>query len=217
MKRETARTAVVLVSGGGTNLQAFIDAVADGRLDLDLAAVVSDNPEALGLQRARRAGIPAECLPRRVYPDAASFDRALAECVAARHPDLVLLAGFMRILGPVFLERFQCRTLNIHPSLLPRFPGLDTHRRAIDAGDRWHGCTVHFVTAELDGGPRVAQARVPVLPDDTPARLAGRVLEKEHRIYPWVAGLFASGRLCCRDGAVYLDGERLHEPLQFEP
>lgn len=207
--------AVVLISGGGTNLQAFIDAVREGRLDLTLAGVASDHPEAFGLTRARRAGIPAECVPRKDYPDAAAFDRALAERLAAWGADLVLLAGFMRILGAAFVERFEGRTLNIHPSLLPRFPGLDTHRRAIDAGDPCHGCTVHFVTEEMDGGPRIAQARVPVLPGDTAARLAGRVLEKEHRLYPWVAGLYAAGRLRCRAGVAYLDGQPLDEPLQF--
>lgn len=158
---------MVLVSGGGTNLQAFIDAVREGGLEVELAAVASDNPHAFGLQRARRAGIPADCLPRSDYADAAAFDLALVERVAARHPDLVLLAGFMRILGPAFIERFEGRTLNIHPSLLPRFPGLHTHQRVIEAGDHEHGCTVHFVTEELDGGPPIAQARVPVRPGDT--------------------------------------------------
>lgn len=208
--------AVVLVSGGGTNLQAFIDAVREGRLELELVGVVSDNPDAFGLERAEHAGIPTDRLPRKDHADAAAFDRALAERVGARHPDLVLLAGFMKILGPAFIERFEGRTLNIHPSLLPRFPGLHTHRRVIEAGDRWHGCTVHFVTEELDGGPRIAQARVPVLPGDTAERLAKRVLEKEHRIYPRVAGLYAAGRLRYRDGAAYLDGQRLDEPLQLD-
>lgn len=211
-----APRAVVLVSGGGTNLQALVDAARDGRLDLDIAAVASDNPEAFGLERARRAGIATACLPRRDFPDAASFDAALARTIEGYRPDLILLAGFMRILGAPFIERFEGRILNIHPSLLPRFPGLDTHRRAIDAAERRHGCTVHFVTEELDGGPCIAQARVPVLPDDTPERLAARVLEQEHRLYPWVAGLYASGRLRYRDGAAYLDGERLDTPLQLD-
>ena len=211
-----ACAAAVLVSGGGTNLQAFIDAVREGRLDLRLAVVASDNPAAFGLERARRAGIPVECLPRKDYTDSVSFDRALTERLAAHAPDLLLLAGFMRILGRDVIARFEGRILNIHPSLLPRFPGLHTHQRAIEAGERWHGCTVHFVTEELDGGPRIARARVPVLPDDTAERLAERVLAVEHRLYPWAAGLVAAGRVRYRERAAYADGKRLDEPLQFK-
>ncbi len=210
-------SAAVLVSGGGTNLQAFIDAAREQRLDLRLCAVLSDNPEAKGLERARRAGLPAECVPRAEHADAEAFEDALAERLARYAPDLLVLAGFMRILSGAFVARYEGRILNIHPSLLPRFRGLDTHRRAIDAGDRWHGCTVHFVTERLDGGPRIAQARVPVLPDDTPARLAARVLEMEHRIYPWAAGLVAAGRVRYADDAAWYDGERLDEPLVFPP
>lgn len=209
-------TAAVLVSGGGTNLQAFIDAVREGRLDLELCAVVSDNPDAKGLERARLAGLPAECLPGADYAGAPAFDRALAERLAPYHPDLLLLAGFMRILTAEFVAHYEGRMLNIHPSLLPKFRGLNTHQRAIDAGDRWHGCTVHFVTEQLDGGPRIAQARVPVLPDDTAPRLAERVLAVEHRIYPWAAGLVASGQVHYRDGNAWYDGRRLDEPLKFE-
>ncbi|HET6629955.1 MAG TPA: phosphoribosylglycinamide formyltransferase [Woeseiaceae bacterium] len=211
-----ACSAAVLVSGGGTNLQAFIDAVRGGRLDLTLCAVVSDNPDAKGLARARRAGLPAECVPRAEHAGAPPFEDALAERLARYRPDLLILAGFMRILSGGFVARYEGRILNIHPSLLPRFRGLNTHQRALDAGDRWHGCTVHFVTEQLDGGPRIAQARVPVLPDDTAPRLAARVLEMEHRIYPWAAGLVASGRVRYRDGAAWHDGEPLREPLLFE-
>lgn len=209
--------AVILVSGGGTNLQALIDAVHDGRLALEIAAVLSDNPEAFGLERARRAGIAAESVRRGAYPDRASFDRAVGDRIAAHDATLVLLAGFMRILGPELVARYAGRMLNIHPSLLPRFPGLDTHRRVLEAGERRHGCSVHFVTDELDGGPCIAQARVAVRPGDTPERLAARVLEQEHRLYPWAAGLVASGRVVYREGAAYLDGKRLDEPLQPEP
>lgn len=214
MKPAPAR-AVILVSGGGTNLQAFIDAVREGCLDLEITAVLSDKPDAYALERARRARIAAECIDRSAYPDRAAFEAALAERIAAHRPDLVLLAGFMRILGPEIVARFEGRMLNIHPSLLPRFPGLSTHRRVLEAGDPWHGCTVHLVTEELDGGPVIAQARVPVLPGDTPERLQARVLEKEHRLYPWVAGLFAAGRLEYRDGTLFFDGRALDEPLQL--
>jgi phosphoribosylglycinamide formyltransferase 1 len=207
----------VLVSGGGTNLQAFIDAVRDGSLDLTLCAVVSDNPGAGGLERARRAGVPAECVPRAEHADRPAFEDALARRLAQHRPDLLILAGFMRVLSGAFVTQYEGRILNIHPSLLPRFPGLDTHQRAIEAGDPWHGCTVHFVTERLDGGPRIAQARVPVQPDDTAARLAARVLEMEHRIYPWTAGLVAAGRVRYADDAAWYDGKRLEEPLLFEP
>lgn len=203
---------MILVSGGGTNLQAFIDAVREGRIDLEIAAVLSDNPTAHGLERARRAGVPAVCVPRADYADRASFDRALGDAIAARQPDIVILAGFMRVLGPELVARFAGRMLNIHPSLLPAYRGLDTHRRALEAGERWHGCTVHFVTEELDGGPCIAQARVPVHPDDTPERLAARVLEQEHRLYPWVAALLASGRLRYADGTAWLDDRPLTAP-----
>ncbi len=211
------RTAAVLVSGGGTNLQAFIDAIRDGQLNLRLCAVFSDNPDAKGLERARRAGLPAKAVPRAQYADASAFEGALAAQLARFEPDLLILAGFMRVLSGAFVALYEGRMLNIHPSLLPRFRGLNTHQRAIDAGDRWHGCTVHFVTEQLDGGPRIAQARVPVLQDDTAPRLAARVLEMEHRIYPWAAGLVASGRVRYRDGEAWHDGAPLQEPLPFPP
>lgn len=213
----TARVsnAAVLVSGGGTNLQAFIDAVRDGQLDLELAVVVSNNSEAKGLERARLADIPTECVPGTAHADRTEYDRALAAALDKYHPGLLILAGFMRILTPAFVDRYEGRILNIHPSLLPRFPGLDTHRRVLDAGDPWHGATVHFVTEQLDGGPRLIQGRVPVLAGDTAERLAARVLAMEHRIYPEAAALVASGRLQYRAGDAWLDGARLDEPLQF--
>lgn len=205
--------AAVLVSGGGTNLQAFIDAVARGDLDLELAAVLSNRPQAGGLARAERAGIPAVTVASRGYSSRDAYDAELAAELERHAPDLVLLAGFMRILGHSFVERFAGRILNIHPSLLPKYPGLDTHARVLAAGDREHGCTVHFVNEELDGGPRIIRGRVPVLADDDPDSLAARVLAVEHRIYPEAAGLFASGRLILRDGAAWLDGRALAEPL----
>jgi phosphoribosylglycinamide formyltransferase-1 len=208
-------SAAVLISGGGSNLQAFIDAIQDGRLDLHLAVVIGNRPDAGGLARAERAGIATRIVDHRDYPDRDRFDDALAAEIDCHDVDLVILAGFMRILGTAFVRRYEGRMLNIHPSLLPRFPGLDTHARALAAGDRWHGCTVHFVTGELDSGPRIIQARVPVKAGDDPASLAARVLAVEHRIYPRAAALFAARRLRYRDGRCWLDGAPLPEPLQW--
>ncbi|MGH8223272.1 MAG: phosphoribosylglycinamide formyltransferase [Woeseiaceae bacterium] len=207
--------AAVLISGSGTNLQAFIDNVAAGRLDIELALVLSNRGDACGLERAKRAGIETDCLPHSGFPDRAAFDAALLERLDARRPDVVLLAGFMRILSAPFVAHYAGRLLNIHPSLLPLYPGLDTHRRVLDSGDRWHGSTVHFVTEDLDGGPRIIQGRVPVLPDDDPGSLARRVLAIEHRIYPETVRLIAEGRVRYADGTVLLDGRPLSEPLQF--
>ena len=209
-------SAAVLISGSGTNLQSFIDKVAAGTLDLELAVVLSNKPAAAGLERARQAGIPVECVRHGDYPDRESFDAALVDTLDRYVPDLVILAGFMRILTPVFIDHFAGRIFNIHPSLLPKYPGLDTHKRAIDAGDEWAGSTVHFATEELDGGPPIIQGRVPVLPDDTADTLAARVLAVEHRIYPEAAALFAAGRLRYKNGGAWLDGERLNKPLQYE-
>ena len=209
-------SAAVLISGSGTNLQSFIDKVASGTLDLGLAVVLSNKPGAAGLERARQAGIPVECVQHGDYPDRESFDAALVDTLDRYAPDLIVLAGFMRILTPVFIDHFAGRIFNIHPSLLPKYPGLDTHQRAIDAGDQWAGSTVHFATEELDGGPPIIQGRVPVLPDDTADTLAARVLAVEHRIYPEAAALFAAGRLRYNDGGAWLDGERLNQPLQYE-
>jgi phosphoribosylglycinamide formyltransferase-1 len=205
----------VLISGSGTNLQAFIDEVAAGQLDLDLSVVLSNQPDATGLERARKANIEVECVRHQDYPERALFDAALNETLDKYQPELIILAGFMRILTPTFVNHFNGRVLNIHPSLLPKFPGLDTHQRAIDAGEKWHGSTVHFVTEELDGGPAIIQGRVPVMPDDSAAELAARVLAVEHKIFPEAARMFAAGRLECRDGSVWLDGERLTEPVQW--
>ena len=216
MSRKAASLpAAVLISGSGTNLQAFIDNVEAGRLSLDLRVVLSNVPDAYGLERARRANISTECIEHGNYRSRECFDAALVGRLDAYAPELIILAGFMRILTPVFIDHFAGRIFNIHPSLLPRYPGLDTHQRAIDAGDRWAGSTVHFATAELDGGPRIIQGRVPVMPADTADTLAARVLEVEHQIYPTAAELFATGRLEYRDGSAWLDGKRLIEPLQW--
>ena len=185
----------VLASGGGTNLQALLDQQAAGALGAEITAVLSDQPGAGALERARAAGVPAQAVAPGDHANRDAFDRALADAVAAHEPDLVVLAGFMRILGAPFVERFAGRTLNIHPSLLPAFRGLHTHRKALEAGCRLHGTTVHFVTADLDAGPIVAQAAVRVHPDDTPDSLRARVQAREHRLLPQAVRWFAEGRL----------------------
>ncbi len=206
----------ILISGSGTNLQAFIDAVARGSLDIHLAVVLSNQPDAFGLVRATDAGIPTECVQNADYADRESFDQAMIDVLERHRVDLVVLAGFMRILSNVFIQHFEGRVLNIHPALLPKYPGLNTHQRAIEAGERWHGSTVHFVTEKLDGGPRILQGRVTVLSDDTASLLSARVQAVEHKIYPWAAALLASGRVEFKDGDTWLDGARLDEPVQWE-
>lgn len=208
----TCRTAI-LISGSGTNLQAFIDRVAGGDLDLDLCVVFSNKPDAFGLERAARAGIPTACIRHSDYDDRESFDRAVAEVLDGYEPELVVLAGFMRILSPWFVQHYEGRILNIHPALLPKYPGLDTHQRVLDAGDEWHGSTVHFVTEELDGGPRILQGRLRVNPDESADELQHRVQAIEHLIYPEAAGLVGSGRVMFRDGETYIDGQASAAPL----
>ena len=195
MAKMTARKRVaVLISGRGRNLQAFIEATRDGRIAADIALVVSNRADAAGLGLAEAAGIPTLVIAHRDYPTREAFDAQLVAAIAPLQPDLVLLAGFMRILTPTFIRAFEGRLLNIHPSLLPKYPGLHTHQRAIDAGDAEAGATVHLVTADLDAGPILGQARVPVLPGDTAGSLAARVLEQEHRLYPEVLRRFALGQ-----------------------
>ncbi len=203
----------VLISGSGTNLQAILDATATGQIPARVAAVISDRPEAYGLQRARAAGVPAETLPAEGFADRDSYDLALGELISRYHPGLVLLAGFMRILSPGLVQRFRGRMLNIHPSLLPKYRGLDTYRRVLEAGDAEHGTSVHFVTDQLDAGPVVLQAKVSVHPADDEAGLSARVQAREHKIYPLVIGWFAAGRLRCRNDTPWLDGEPLAEPI----
>jgi phosphoribosylglycinamide formyltransferase-1 len=207
---------VVLLSGSGTNFAAIAAAAADGRLPIEIRAVVSDRPAAFGLERARALGIPAIAVPPRDYPDRATHDLALIECIDSHDPALVVLAGYMRIFTPAFVARYADRMLNIHPSLLPAYTGLDTHRRALADGVKWHGCTVHYVTEQLDGGPLVAQAPVPVLPGDTEDALAQRVHRAEHQLYPTVIDWVATGRLRADRNLVTLDGEPLVEPVRLE-
>jgi phosphoribosylglycinamide formyltransferase-1 len=199
----------VLISGSGSNLQAFIDDAASGRLSAEIALVVSNRADAFGLQRAADAGIATAVVDHKSYENREDFDQALLDALAPHSVDLVILAGFMRILTPVFISTYSGRLLNIHPSLLPKYTGLHTHQRAIDAGDEWGGATVHFVTEELDGGPPIVQARVPILSGDDADALAARVLEKEHRIYPLAAQWFAQGRLSLDERGAILDGEAL--------
>lgn len=204
---------VVLISGEGTNLQALIDASASGGLPAEIALVVSNRSAARGLERAHRAGIRALHVGISVRGDPATYDLDLTDAVDRAAPDLIVLAGFMRILGPTFLGRFADRILNIHPSLLPRYPGLDTHRRVLAAGDSEHGATVHFVTADLDAGPRVLQYRLAVRPDDTVDSLTARVHVGEHIILPMAASWFVEKRLRLADGVAMLDGQPLTEPV----
>jgi phosphoribosylglycinamide formyltransferase-1 len=207
---------VVLISGRGSNLRAIVERARAGGLPVDIRAVVSDREDAAGLEWARGLGLRAVALSPKQFPDRESYDEALAALVGGFEPGLVVLAGFMRILGPAFVDRFTGRMLNIHPSLLPRHRGLHTHRRVLEAGEREHGASVHFVTRELDGGPVVIQARVPVRDVDDEASLAARVLRQEHRIYPEAVGWFATGRLRFDQGAAWLDGRRLDRPVLIE-
>ncbi|MGI9287004.1 MAG: phosphoribosylglycinamide formyltransferase [Pseudomonadales bacterium] len=205
---KTARL-VMLVSGRGSNLQAFIDATKSDALEAEICAVISNRADAYGLQRAANAGIPTEIVNHRQFDSREAFDAELLACVQHYRADLVLLAGFMRILTPVFVSPLQGHLLNIHPSLLPKYPGLDTHQRALDAGDSEHGVTVHFVTQQLDSGAPIIQARVPVLPNDDATTLAKRVLEQEHLIYPLAANWFITGRLRLRGSQALLDDQSL--------
>ena len=199
------KTIVILISGRGSNMEAILEA----RLPARAAAVISSSPAARGLDLARARGIATAVVHHRSYEERSAFDTALAAEIDRHRPDLVVLAGFMRILTPAFIERYRGRIMNIHPSLLPAFPGLDTHRRALDAGVRIHGCTVHFVTPALDSGPIIVQAAVPVQPGDTEERLAARVLAEERRIYPQAIRWFCEGRLRLgRNGAVTVDAAR---------
>lgn len=199
----------ILISGRGSNMQAFIDACAAGELGATINLVIANNPDAAGLQRAAEAGIATCCINHRDFDSREAFDAALVERLDECEADLVILAGFMRILTPVFTQAYAGRLLNIHPSLLPKYPGLHTHQRALDAGDSEAGVTVHFVTPELDGGPPVVQARVPVLADETADTLAARVILEEHVIYPLAARWFLQGRLRLADDGAYLDDKPL--------
>lgn len=199
----------VLISGSGSNLQAIIDAVEKHQIAATLEMVISNKPGVRGLERAANAGIPTRVIEHQRYSTREDFDHALVACLKSSQPDLIILAGFMRILTPIFIAPFQGKLLNIHPSLLPKYPGLHTHRRALEAGDTEAGATVHFVTEELDGGPPIIRARVPIEADDDEEKLAARVLQQEHRIYPLAAQWFCEGRLHLDSDRVLLDNEAI--------
>ena len=202
---------VVLISGRGSNLQAIIDETRAGRLPIELRAVISSHSQAPGLKYARAAGIATHVVNHRDFAARAEFDRALMQEIDAHQPSLVVLAGFLRVLGKDFIDRYAGRLINIHPSLLPNFPGLNTHARAIESGAKFHGASVHFVTHEVDTGPVIIQAKVPVLPQDNPETLAERVLREEHRIYPLAIRWFVEGRLTLNGQRVQLDGKQQRE------
>ncbi|MGI1678567.1 MAG: phosphoribosylglycinamide formyltransferase [Cellvibrionaceae bacterium] len=206
--KKTCRV-VVLISGGGTNLQAIIDEQKNGNLPIEITAVISNRPNVKGLERATLAGIKAETIDHKNFSDRKTFDEALINIIDKHSPDLIVLAGFMRILTPEFVTHYLGKLINIHPSLLPKYPGLHTHQRAIDAGDKEHGVTVHFVTEELDGGPPILQAKVPILDSDTPDTLAQRLLIQEHVIYPLAVKWFAQEKLLLKNGKAYLKNELL--------
>ncbi len=206
---------VILISGRGSNMEAVVRAAETEAWPARIAAVISNKPEAKGLAFAQARGIPTAVVPNKEFATRAEFDAALREVIDRFAPDLVVLAGFMRILTAPFVEHYEGRMLNIHPSLLPLFPGLGTHQQAIDAGVAEHGATVHFVTAELDHGPVVAQARVPVLPGDTEDSLSARVLVEEHKLYPYAVRLFVEDRLEIVNGEVVIRDAALAEPTSI--
>ena len=200
---------VVLISGNGSNLQAIIDACKQKKINGTLRAVFSNKADAFGLERAREAGIAAHALSASQFASREAFDRELVQEIDAYAPDVVVLAGYMRILSPAFVAHYAGRLLNIHPSLLPKYPGLHTHRQVLDNGDEEHGTSVHFVTDELDGGPVILQAKVPVFEGDSEEDVTARVQAQEHAIYPLVVSWFVDGRLAMRDGTAWLDGSPL--------
>ncbi len=200
---------VVLISGSGSNLQAIIDSCQNQQINAEVAMVISNRPNVFGLQRAEQAGIANECIDHKEFASREAFDQALSDRLKELNPDLIVLAGFMRILTPEFVTKFLGKLVNIHPSLLPKYPGLNTHQRAIDDGESNAGVTVHFVTPELDGGPAIIQAPIIIEPNDNAASLAAKVLIEEHRIYPRAISWFIDGRLSLTNGKAMLDNETL--------
>ena len=207
-----ARKATVLISGNGSNLQALIDAVAAGHMDLDISHVISNVADARGLQRAEEAGIRTSVLEHGRFADRNDFDAALALLMAAGEPDLVILAGFMRIIGDPVLEPFKGKMINLHPALLPKYRGVDTYQRAIDAGDDIHGASIHFVTAELDGGPVISQVEIPILEDDSADSLAARLGPKEHELVVATVEFFTRHVVECDGGAIKVNGNPVDKP-----
>lgn len=209
MRSGLRKRIVILISGSGTNMAAIIAACQANQIQGDVVAVISNKQDAGGLEKARASGVVAEALPHVDFATREAYDTALVEKVQAYEPDLIVLAGFMRVLTPIFVGAFADRILNIHPSLLPKYRGLHTHQRALEAGDETHGVSVHFVTEELDGGPVVLQAEVPIFAGDDVEDLQARVHEQEYRIYPLVIRWFCAGRLALTTEGATLDGERL--------
>lgn len=205
---------VILVSGSGSNLQAIIDQIITGELAVRISLVISNNADAYGLERAKSANIDTICIDHRTFSSRQEFDQALMDRIDLLKPDLLILAGFMRILTAKFVEHYQNRLINIHPSLLPKYPGTDTHQRAIDANDEWHGVSIHFVVPEVDAGPIVLQGQLRIRPSDTPESLQQRIHLIEHRLYPLAVKWYAQGRLTIVKGKVLLDGETSSDQLQ---
>ena len=208
---------VILISGRGSNMEALIAARDAGQLPVNIAAVISNRPEAKGLETAGKAGITAHYIDHKAFAGREAFDAALAECIDQFSPDLVVLAGFMRILSEGFVRHYEGRLMNIHPSLLPSFPGLHTHQRALEEGVRIHGCTVHFVTPTLDHGPVIIQAAIPVLDDDTEDSLAARILIQEHKVYPQAVRWFAEDKLTLENGRVRLSADLSDSAVLISP
>lgn len=198
---------VVLVSGNGSNLQAIIDACQSNQINGKVVTVISNQPNVYSLIRAKQANIPSHVINHKAFISREEFDDKVQQQIDCYQPDLIVLAGYMRILTTDFVQHYAGKMLNIHPSLLPKYPGLHTHRRAIEAGDKEHGTTVHFVTEDLDGGPIILQAKVPIFDNDTEQDVTERVLTQEHRIYPLVVKWFCDNRLNMQDGKAYLDGK----------
>lgn len=213
---EAQSSVVVLISGRGSNLQSLIRAQEQGALHAHFSAVISNRPEAAGLQFAQETGITTDVVDHTQYSDRNQYDQALIEAIDQHQPQLIILAGFMRILTPAFVRHYAGRLINIHPSLLPRFKGLHTHQQALDAGVTTHGASVHFVTEELDGGPVILQATVPVEPKDSAETLAARVLQQEHRLYPAAVEMLTQGEIELVDGIVHFNQTPLHAPLQLD-
>ena len=206
--------AVVLISGSGSNLQAFIDQIASGDLNIEIALVISNKPKAYGLLRAENAGIPTRAIDHLQFGSRLEFDQVLIREIDAVQADVVILAGFMRILSDEFVNHYNNRLLNIHPSLLPKYPGTNTHQRALDAGEQWHGASIHFVVPEVDAGPIILQGRLNINADDTPQSLQQRIHKIEHVLYPLAVSWFAQKRLSIKVDKVLLDGETSAEQLQ---
>ena len=213
MSQATTR-AVILISGSGSNLQAFIDQVNSGELDIEISLVISNKADAYGLERANNAAINSDCINHRDFSSRLEFDQALMQRIDQVKPDMVILAGFMRILTPEFVNHYQGRLINIHPSLLPKYPGVDTHQRAIDAGDQWHGASIHFVVPEVDAGPVILQGRLASNSDDPAESLQQRIHKIEHKLYPLAVKWFSQKRLENKNGKILLDGELSSKQLQ---